>query len=180
LTIANITERLSKQLRKLSDEQSANAAVALLVKDKSNPSSLFVKRAQNPKDPWSGQIALPGGKREPKDNTLKDTAIRETLEETNINLIKGQFLGVMNVQESTPRPEIRVLPFVVLLDHDPTITLNEQELEKHYWISLEELAESRTIVTLSFGETSAYAVDDKVIWGLTYRILEELLQILEI
>lgn len=180
MTITNITEQLSKQLRKLSDEQSANAAVALLVKGKSNPSSLFVKRAQNPKDPWSGQIALPGGKRESKDNTLKDTAIRETLEETNINLRRGQFLGVMNAQESTPRPEIRVLPFVVLLDYDPSITLNEKELEEHYWISLQKLAKNRTIVTLSFGETLAYVVDDKVIWGLTYRIIEELLQMLKI
>jgi 8-oxo-dGTP diphosphatase len=180
LTVTSIAEQLSKQLRKLSDEQQANAAVALLLKGKSNPSALFVKRVQNPKDPWSGQIALPGGKRDPKDNDLKETAIRETLEETNVNLDECVFLGVMNAKESTPRPDIRVLPFVVLLDYDPIITLNEKELEQHFWIPLQKLAKNRTKITLSFGETSAYVVDDKVIWGLTYRITEELLRILKL
>lgn len=180
MTCTDITEQLSKQLRKLSDEQRANAAVVLLLKDKSNPSALFVKRVQNPKDPWSGQIALPGGKRDSKDNDLKSTAIRETLEETNVNLSRCGFLGVMNAKESTPRPDIRVLPFVVLLNHDPAITLNEKELEKHFWISLQKLAKNRTKITLPYGETSAYVVDEKVIWGLTYRITEELLRILKL
>ncbi len=180
MAVTNIAEQLSKQLRKPSDEQKANAAVALLLKGKTNPSALFVKRVQNPKDPWSGQIALPGGKRDPTDNDLKDTAIRETLEETNINLGRCDFLGAMNAKESTPRPDIRVLPFVVILDHDPTITLNEKELENHFWIPLQKLAKNRTKIALPFGETSAYVIDDKVIWGLTYRITEELLQILKL
>ena len=58
---------------------------------------MFVKRAEKSTDPWSGQTALPGGKCDPKDQDMKATVVRETLEETGINLLEGyQFLGVMD------------------------------------------------------------------------------------
>lgn len=179
MTHANIAQRLSRNLKTLSDEQNANAAVALLLHGTSNPSVLFVKRAQNPADPWSGQMALPGGKRDPKDINLKYTVLRETFEETGINLDQCRFLGVMNADASIPRPEIRVLPFVILLEHKPTIVLNQKELEKHVWIPIEKLARHRTTVALKFGKVPAYVVNSDVIWGLTYRIIEELLQFLK-
>jgi 8-oxo-dGTP pyrophosphatase MutT (NUDIX family) len=180
LTHTDIIKKLSQHLGEVLDEQGANAAVALLIKGVTNPSILFVKRIQNPTDPWSGQIALPGGKRDGKDKNLKDTVIRETLEETGINLEQCCFLGVMNVEKSTPRPEIKVLPFIIFLEHEPAITLSERELEKYVWIPIEKLAKSKTTITFSFGESPAYVINDTVIWGLTQRIIEELIQILEI
>ena len=179
LTHTDIIKKLSQHLGEVSSEQGGNAAVALLVKGVTTPSILFVKRIQNPADPWSGQIALPGGKRDGKDKNLKDTIIRETLEETGISLDRCRFLGVMSVQESMPRPEIKVVPFVIFLEHEPAITLSERELEKYVWIPIEKLAKSKATVTFSFGESPAYLVDDTVIWGLTYRIIEELMQILK-
>ena len=179
LTHTDIIKKLSQHLGKVSSEQGANAAVALLIKGATNPSILFVKRIQNPTDPWSGQIALPGGKRDGKDKNLKDTVIRETLEETGINLDRCCFLGVMSIQKSTPRPEIKVLPFVIFLEHEPAITLSEKELEEYVWIPIEKLAKSKTTVTFSFGESPAYVINDTVIWGLTHRIIDELMQILK-
>ena len=85
----------------------------------------------------------------------------------------------MSVQKSTPRPEIKVLPFVIFLEHEPVITLSERELEKYVWIPIEKLVQNKTIASLSFGESPAYVIDDTVIWGLTYRIIEELMQILK-
>lgn len=179
LTHTDIIKKLTQHLGEVSDEQGANAAVALLIKGVTNPSILFVKRIHNPTDPWSGQIALPGGKRDGKDKNLKDTVIRETLEETGINLDRCRFLGAMSVQKSTPRPEIKVLPFVIFLEHEPAITLSKRELEKYVWIPIEQLAKSKATVTFSFGESPAYVINDTVIWGLTYRIIEELMQILK-
>jgi len=167
---------LSRVLRSLSDEQGANAAVAVLLKrDKEGFSVFFVKRVENPSDPWSGQMAFPGGKREERDVDLKQNVVRETLEETGINLLEGcRFLGVLTVLRSEPRPDLRILPFVVLVEHEPHVRLNWKELEDFCWIPFEELVQSKTLVKSDFGEVPACSVGSRVIWGLTYRILENL------
>jgi 8-oxo-dGTP pyrophosphatase MutT (NUDIX family) len=167
-------ENLSKLLNPVSEDQEADAAVALLLKLMDQDLKLFVvKRVENPADPWSGQMALPGGKRDAKDKNLKQTITRETLEETNINLLDNcRFLGVMKPLRSTQRPGMKILPFVVLVEHEPLIKLNE-ELEWFVWISLEELTEHKGTVKFSFGKFPAYIVGNIVIWGLTYRILEK-------
>ena len=174
-------EDLSTNLRAVSDEQDANASVALLLKlEGGRPNILFVRRVRNSKDPWSGQIALPGGKREARDKDLKETVIREVLEEINLNLLANcRFLGVMPTFQSKPRPEIKVLPFVILVRDEPSIRLNEKELEEYYWFPLDELVRSRASAKLSFGEVPAFIVGSIVIWGLTYRIVECFIQCLK-
>jgi 8-oxo-dGTP pyrophosphatase MutT (NUDIX family) len=173
-------ERLSKMLKPISEGEDADAAVALLLKPADQALQvLFVKRVESSDDPWSGQMAFPGGKRDAKDQTLKQTVVRETLEETNIDLLNHcRFLGVMANFRSTQRPDMKILPFVFLLERDPSIRLNE-ELEGFVWISLEELIHSRSIAKFSFGEVPAYAVRGIVIWGLTYRILEKFVRLLQ-
>jgi hypothetical protein len=66
---------------------------------------------------------------------------------------------------------------VVLLEHKPLIKLNEKELQSFVWIKLDEIAQHRGNVRLSFGEAPAFVVSNVVIWGLTYRTLEEFLEI---
>lgn len=167
-------------LKPVSEGQDANAAVALLLKlVDQDLEVLFVKRVENPADPWSGQMALPGGRRDPEDQNLKQTVVRETLEETNINLLdRCRFLGIMEPLRSTQRTEMKILPFVILLEHKPLIELNE-ELEWFVWISPKELVQHRgtfkfsILPTLLEIEFPAYIVGSSVIWGLTYRILEK-------
>src|SRR5204863_9652046 len=64
------------------------AAVALIFRAgrDGSPELLFIKRAEYPGDPWSGQIAFPGGREESGDASLQQTAIRETRGETGIDL----------------------------------------------------------------------------------------------
>ncbi|UCC33571.1 MAG: CoA pyrophosphatase [Candidatus Bathyarchaeota archaeon] len=173
-------KKLSETLKPTPEKQGADAAVALLLKCENQALKvLLVKRVERFTDPWSGQMALPGGKRDAKDRDLEQTVIRETLEETSIDLLdRSIFLGAMEPLRSTQRPEMKILPFVVLLEREPVIKLNE-ELEDSSWISLEELAQNRNAVKLSFGEEPAYTVENRVIWGLTYRILEKFFHILE-
>jgi 8-oxo-dGTP diphosphatase len=173
LNCVGIVERFSKMLKPVSEDHDADAAVALLLKPMNQGFEvLFVERVENPTDPWSGQMALPGGKRDSKDKDLKQTVVRETVEETSINLLYGcRFLGVMETLGSTLRPEMKVLPFVILLEHEPSIKLNE-ELKGFVWVPLEELAQHKGTAKFNFGEFPAYIVRDCVIWGLTYRILE--------
>jgi 8-oxo-dGTP diphosphatase len=173
---------LSRVLRSVSEEQRANAAVAVLLKqEKEGFSILFVKRVESPSDPWSGQMAFPGGKRDDKDSSLKQTVVRETLEETGIDLLDCcRFLGVLAALGSTPRPDLRILPFVVLVEYEPSVRLNRKELEDFYWIPFKELAQSKTSVKFDFGEFPAYSVRSEVIWGLTYRILGNLFKVLKL
>jgi 8-oxo-dGTP pyrophosphatase MutT (NUDIX family) len=158
----------------------ANAAVVVLLREKGPDFQvLFVKRAEISDDPWSGQTALPGGKRNPEDRNMKETVIRETLEETSINLLEGcRFLGAMEPLRSTRIPKIKILPFIVLLEKEQAISLNE-ELTGYFWIPLKELAHHRGTAKFSFGEYPAYIIKNHVIWGLTYRILKKLIDILE-
>lgn len=178
---AIVIEKLSKALRPLSDEQGANTAVSLILKlENADFSALFVKRVENLADPWSGQIALPGGKRDVHDLSLKQTIMRETLEETNIDLSHDcRFLGVSTALRSRPRPGLLILPFVILFEHKPSIRLNESELEGFIWIPLNKIIRGKGSVEFDFGEAPAYIVGRTIIWGLTFRVLEDFINIFE-
>jgi 8-oxo-dGTP diphosphatase len=180
LVTATIIKKLPTVIRNVSDEQSANAAVALLLKPKRNDFEvLLVERVENPSDPWSGQMALPGGKREPKDTNLKDTVMRETKEETDITLDRCRFLGVLNAVKSEPKPDFKILPFVILLDDEPKLKLNKDELETFIWVPYEEISQSKGIAEFNFGKVPAYMFADAIVWGVTYRILSEFVKAVE-
>jgi len=171
-------ERLSKMLKQTSESLDANAAVVVLLRATNQDFQvLFVKRAEKTGDPWSGQTALPGGKRNPEDRNLKETVVRETFEETSINLLEGcRFLGAMEPVRSTQKPEMQILSFVVLLEKEEAIKLNE-ELTGYFWTPLKELAKHKGTVKFSFGEYSAYIIENHIIWGLTYKIMHNLLSL---
>lgn len=179
ILLNNLIEKLLCALNSVSDEQDSTAAIALLLRPVDDDVEiLFVKRVRNPQDPWSGQIALPGGKRDPGDCTLKETVTREIKEEVGIVLDECQLLGVLKAIVSAPRPEMKILPFVIYCGHEPSITLNEKELEGFFWVSLKELVRHKGTVTFWFGEFPAYVLEENVIWGLTFRIVEMVVCIL--
>ena len=180
LVSAEAIANLPTVLKPVSSEQGANAAVALLLKRRgSDFDVLLVKRVENPSDTWSGQMALPGGKREPKDGSLRDTVVRETLEETGVRLEGCRFLGVLDAVRSEPKRDFRILPFVVLLAEEPMLKLSKAELETYLWVPYEEVVGSRGVVEFSFGKVPVYVLADAVVWGITYRILSEFVEAVE-
>lgn len=172
-------EKLSKLLKQTSESVDVQAAVVVLLRESSQGFQvLLVKRAEKASDPWSGQTALPGGKCDIDDEDLKATVVRETLEETGIDLLVGcRFLGAMEAVRSTQKPEMQILPFVVLQEKEPAISLNE-ELTEYFWAPLSEFPRNNGTVKFGFGEHPAYVIDNHVVWGLTYRILGKLLALL--
>jgi 8-oxo-dGTP pyrophosphatase MutT (NUDIX family) len=164
------------------------AAVTLIVRPSGEaggePEVLFVRRARVPGDPWSGHVALPGGRQDREDADLLDTARRETLEETGLRLEREDHLGRLG--EIHPRsrhlPSICVTPFVAWLAEDQKVTLNE-ELTGHLWIPLPDLSDPAYRATLvreapSRREYPSIDYGGEVIWGLTFGILEDFLNVL--
>ncbi|HSQ53050.1 MAG TPA: CoA pyrophosphatase, partial [Acidobacteriota bacterium] len=157
----------------------AHAAVVVFLRAVNQGFQVFlVKRAEKVGDPWSGQTALPGGKGSSEDHNLRETVVRETLEETCINLLVGcRFLGTMEPMRSTQKPEMKILPFVVFQEKEQTIDLNE-ELAEYFWVPLAEFAKNKGTVKFGVDEHPAYIIKNNVVWGLTYRILDKLLALL--
>lgn len=170
---------LRNKLRPITTEEDADAAVSMLLRVVDHDlKTLLVKRIETAGDPWSGQMALPGGKRDPKDLNLTQTAIRETLEETSIDLThRCRFLGALQIMRSEQRPEMKILPLIIFLEHNPQIHLND-ELELAIWISIDDLVKSRKTTTLDNREIQVFDVGEGYIWGLTYRVLTDFLKIL--
>ncbi|MCL7958770.1 MAG: CoA pyrophosphatase [marine benthic group bacterium] len=169
-------------------ECEVRAAVTLILRasktDLSGADALFVRRAEVPGDPWSGHVALPGGRRDPDDADLLDTARRETFEETGLRLERADHVGRLG--EIHPRskhlPSICVTPFVAWLGSDQEIRLN-YELTGHAWIPVSVLSDPRYRSTLvreapSVREFPAIDYEGDVIWGLTFAIVEDFLAVL--
>ena len=148
---------------------------------------LFIKRAAYNGDPWSGHIAFPGGRRDAADESLSSTALRETWEELALDVTKfGKLIG--RVDDLAPRtpalPPIVIRPFIGVVPVDILLTPNE-EVAEAFWVSVAELKLESTRIEHVFvrnGETlafPAFKIREHVIWGLTERIVTQLLPLFE-
>jgi len=167
------------------DPAARPAAVAMILHEAPDGiSALFIKRAEQVGDPWSGQIAFPGGRFEPGDGDLLSTAIRETREETGINLTPTEQLGALDdVNPRSPHlPPIVVRPFVFAVPERPALTISPAEVQRGFWIPFKTLIDpaTSTQITLTLQGVprtfTAYKVDGEVIWGMTERILRLFLE----
>ena len=165
------------------------AAVALIFRtgESGMPELLFIRRADYPSDPWSGQVAFPGGREETGDANLANTAIRETREETGLDLdCDGTVIGMLDdLRPTTTRlPDIIVRPYVVLLKQVRELLLSD-EVAMAFWVPLESLRRGeswRDTTVLARGvqmNRRAFHHQGQVIWGMTERILAQLLALLE-
>lgn len=197
------------------------AAVAAILRDRPGASSadiFFIRRAEHPRDPWSGHIAFPGGRRELADASLLATAIRETREEVGIDLARGELLGRLPDLEASQSKHggLVVTPFVFAMRDDLVLAPNN-EVAETMWISFARLAQGEARSTHAFewggssyefpcvrldlltGATLAPAslaagtsapgtgvvsveagvvpvARPSVLWGMTYRMLETMLE----
>jgi 8-oxo-dGTP pyrophosphatase MutT (NUDIX family) len=143
---------------------------------------LLIRRADRPGDPWSGHMALPGGRREPTDADLIATAIRETLEEVGLGLDRADLLGSLDdVVPRTPvLPPVAVRPYVFSLPQRPPLTPNP-EVAAIKWVLLDHLMHPETYHSARLDirgeprDVPAYRLEEAIVWGMTERILTELL-----
>jgi 8-oxo-dGTP pyrophosphatase MutT (NUDIX family) len=161
------------------DPSLSQAAVLLAVRAADPLELLLIERAEKEGDPWSGHMALPGGRREPSDSGLLATALRETHEETGIVVPPDAVLGPLDeVRPSTRRRfSILIAPFVAVVPPGTRAVPAPSEVETALWIPLPHLASDTAVdeilIELEEGSASfpALSYQDYVIWGLTHRIL---------
>ena len=162
------------------------AAVALVLRAREPLELLLIKRATSERDPWSGHMALPGGRRDDADPDLLTTARRETLEETGVDLaVEGRPLGRLEeVAPMSPRlPKLTISPFVFGVPAHMDARVASREVERVCWVSVAELRAPSTRSTVEIplpgGPRSfpSFRVLGEHVWGLTYRILERFLEV---
>ncbi len=143
---------------------------------------LLGERARREGDPWSGQVSLPGGRRHVEDGTMLATGLRETREETGLDLDgRAEVLGHLPPRAPGNKPEMLVVPYVALA-YGPLAPVPGSEMTSTFWVPLEDLPPTRTaaVVSTILGELTvpAFVYEERIIWGFTYRVLEELLVLL--
>lgn len=160
------------------------ASVALILGP--DPDSiLLIRRAERFGDPWSGHMALPGGRLDEADEDLLATAIRETREEVGLELRRESLLG--QLPDVAPRSRsltaMLVRPFVFGLGDRPDPRPNH-EVAFAQWAGVDHLRHSgtRQDVTIEVmgvpRVVPAYLHDDNVVWGMTERVLTSLFELL--
>jgi 8-oxo-dGTP pyrophosphatase MutT (NUDIX family) len=168
------------------DEPVRYAAVLLALRlgDHGEPELLMIKRAEAERDPWSGHVACPGGRMEPGDHDLQQTAIRETWEETGIDVGRdGEILGTLDdVYPRTPvLPPIVVRPYVGVVRPDVRIVASP-EVAEAFWVPIPALRERASwgtglvMVSGSEQERPVFRHGGYTVWGLTERVLRQFLE----
>lgn len=148
------------------------ATALLLVDDGTGPDVLFIERASRRGDRWSGQMALPGGRREPDDEDLATTAARETLEEVGIHL-PAPVGRLDDHRERFGRGFVAT--FVFALDERPEVVPEPREVAGAVWIPLSHLLHPESAVRYRYrgmGPFHGIEHEGRTVWGLTLGILQ--------
>lgn len=139
------------------------AAVGVLLR---GGRTLLIRRVERDGDPWSGQVAFPGGRWRPGEDLL-GTAVREVEEEVGVR--PTALAGTLPPLSPRNAPWLKVVPHVFTeWEGDPRP--NPAEVAEMRWISRGDLKETEWM------GTPAYAVGSWVVWGLTYRILVRIME----
>ena len=170
------------------------AAVAAILREPHGAESaelFFIRRAEQPGDPWSGHVAFPGGRREPEDKNLLETAIRETREEVGIELgIEDCVARLPDVPAFTRAKNGRrlvVSVFVFVLKREVEVVPQSSEVATTLWVPLAMLADNigKATFELDYDGTKYdlpyvyLAPNDHRLWGMTYGMLISLLDALK-
>jgi 8-oxo-dGTP pyrophosphatase MutT (NUDIX family) len=168
------------QLPEDADERT-HAAVALILRSSRELELLLIRRAVAEGDPWSGQMALPGGRRDPSDPSLLHTAMRETEEETAVSLDgKRSPMGRLEPMVPATRrlPPILIFPFIFGVPANTKAVVASREVDEVIWTPLSTFQQPTALgtVDITYGDGSSrsfpcFRIGDRVVWGLTYRIL---------
>jgi 8-oxo-dGTP pyrophosphatase MutT (NUDIX family) len=170
------------------------AAVAIILRERHRleawpePEILFIRRAEQPGDPWSGHMAFPGGHRDPGDVDLRAAAVRETREEIGVDLSDAPYLGQLDHQQAAPRGHklnMIIAPHVFQLRYDVDFIPNH-EVAEVVWAPLAPLMKGLLHAAERFPSGGKHTwfngyrlAEGHFVWGLTYRMLKAFFRVLD-
>ena len=162
------------------DTGCGRAAVAMILDEYLDV--LFIVRAIQEGDPWSGHVGFPGGRRNDADLDLFQTAVRETHEEIGLDLSTARFLGILDEVRSPAAGPMAVVarPYVFLIRKIPVLTLNH-EVADTLSVSLSGLAagngRGQFVLDWRGAKVTLPCVDceGQRLWGMTLRMVDDLL-----
>jgi 8-oxo-dGTP pyrophosphatase MutT (NUDIX family) len=182
-----LATRRGQQLEPDGDARYAAIALVLRASGAGEPELLMIKRAEAEGDPWSGHIACPGGRMEPGDRDLEQTAIRETWEETGVDLERyGRILGTLDdIRPRSPYlPPLIIRPFVAVAEPTVSVVVSD-EVAEAFWVPLSAIRETtawgRAIVRvrgIGDREEDVFRHGNFTVWGLTHRALTQFVELL--
>lgn len=186
-SLGAIRDRFSaKAPRLIAQPNWRHAAVAMLIHmdQEEGLQVLMIERAKDENDPWSGHLALPGGRVEDQDAHPRDAAERETLEEIGVSLGSAEFLGQLDDVDADRYPMI-ISCYVYGLEDQPDCSPNPIEVADIFWLPLsclEEVERQRKINPVTDDpERSFPAVKvpgkTQPLWGITYKILKRFVSV---
>jgi 8-oxo-dGTP pyrophosphatase MutT (NUDIX family) len=126
----------------------------------------------------AGEISFPGGRHDPGDADLAETALREAEEEIGLPRSQARLIGELPAT-STFATNYVIHPFVATIPPGIAWELSPKEVDAVLELPLASVRSGRTITTLERRgitfQTDAYVVDEHLVWGATARIIEHLL-----
>ena len=188
--LADVRRALSlRPATRLPEPLPRQSAVSIVLREPgAGPEVLFIRRSEREGDLWSGHVAFPGGRVEPGEGPL-EAAIRETEEEVGIDLrAVAERIGALDEIPAIGRGRLvglSIQPWVWALTADPGPLRLSGEVAETRWVRLADLldpARRAPFPYLHEGERlvlPSLDVDGLVIWGLTYRMVESLAEVLE-
>ena len=174
-------ERLNYLNSNINYEKNAKKASVLIcvyANHQGNACFALMERPVN-KDVHSGQICLPGGKKEAFDDSNWITSIRETQEELGLDAKKMKFIKALTSIYIPPSNFI-VYPFISLYEKKPIFKIDKNEVEKVFDVPFKSLLNDISQIKIKISNNymnennvPAFKFNDNIVWGATAMILSE-------
>ena len=178
--LENIREKISAYIGTPPIEELKKAAVLIAVTDGSEPELIYTLRS-NKVGTHGGEVSFPGGMYEEEDGDLKFTALRESEEETGLDISKVDLLGPTDTVVS--RFNISVTPYVGIVPNDIKLNNNSDEIEACFRVPVKFLLQDKRFRNDEINRNGdiffmpAYKYDSYIIWGLTAMMTVDFLNI---
>jgi len=158
---------------------SAQAAVLFPITDCAQEPHVILTRRADHLNSHAGEVAFPGGKRDPEDASVLETALRESFEEISLPPEQVELLGPMPV--SISKMGLQVVPVMGIIPHQQELVASEDEIESIFRVPLRFFLESppNEVVERSYQgrvyQVPCYHYQGYMIWGLTAYFITDCL-----